>query len=457
MDKIIIKPQDGPQSQFSRSLADIAIFGGAAGGGKSFGLLLEPLYHIQKVKGFDVVAFRKTSPEIRSVGGLWDTSKEIYLNAGAIPKETTLEWLFMNGNRIKFSHMEYEKDVYAWQGSQIPLILWDELTAFSKQQFFYMLSRNRSMCGVKPYIRATCNPDSESWVAEFISWWIDQSTGFPIPERSGVLRYFMRQGDNIVWFDTYAEAQVECDKISKDIHPKSVTFIPAKVHDNKILLKQNPDYLANLYALSLFERKQLLEGNWKVRRISGMFFKREWFKIIDTLPAGGKEARWWDRAATEPSEQNLDPDWTAGVKLRLMPNGEVFITDVRRFRKRSSYVEDSILNTAQQDGIACAVVGEQEPGASGKSEVENYMRILKGFNAHFFPSTSDKVTSCLPFSAQCERGNVKLLRAPWNEAFLNELESFNGSDKGHDDQADASGKGYNYLASAPSGLRVTTM
>lgn len=419
--------------------------------------MLEPLYHITRIKGFDVVAFRKTSPEIRSVGGLWDTSKEIYLNAGAVPKESTLEWFFPNGNRIKFSHMEYEKDVYAWQGSQVPLFLWDELTAFSKQQFFYMLSRNRSMCGVKPYVRATCNPDSESWVAEFISWWIDQQTGFPIPERSGVLRYFMRQGDNILWFDTYEEAQKECNKISKDIHPKSATFIPAKVHDNKILLKTNPDYLANLYALSLFERKQLLEGNWKVKKVSGMFFKREWFEIIDTLPAGGKACRFWDRAATEPSEQNPDPDWTAGVKMIKYPNGEIVISDVRTFRKRSQYVEDAIKNTAIQDGVECAVCGEQEPGASGKAEAENYVRLLQGFNVHFFPSTKDKLTRSLPFSAQCERRNVKLLRGSWNESFLNNLEAFDGSGKFHDDETDSGSGAYNYLCSAPSAFQICVL
>jgi hypothetical protein len=80
--------------------------------------------------------------------------------------------------KIKFSHLQLATTVYDWQGAQITLICFDKLTHFTAHQFFYMASRNRSNCGVKPYIRATCNPDADSWVAEFLAWWIDQETGF---------------------------------------------------------------------------------------------------------------------------------------------------------------------------------------------------------------------------------------------------------------------------------------
>jgi hypothetical protein len=86
--------------------------------------------------------------------------------------------------------------VHAWKGAQITLICFDELTHFSAHQFFYMVSRNRSTCGVRPYIRATCNPDADSWVADFLSWWIDPESGHPIRERAGVLRYFSME-----WFE----------------------------------------------------------------------------------------------------------------------------------------------------------------------------------------------------------------------------------------------------------------
>jgi len=90
------------------------------------------------------------------------------------------EWRWPRG-KIKFSHLQFETTVYDWQGPQITLICFDELTHFSAHQFFYMVSRNRSTCGVQPYIRGTCNPDAESWVADFLSWWIDTRTATRSP------------------------------------------------------------------------------------------------------------------------------------------------------------------------------------------------------------------------------------------------------------------------------------
>ena len=194
----IIQPQDGYQMQALSSSADIVIGGGAAGVGKTFTLLLDPLRHIH-IKDFGGVIFRRTSPQIKAQGGLWDTSLSLYsLIPGAEPKETNSSWSFSNISKLKFNHLEYEKNVFDWQGSQIPFIGFDELTHFSENMFFYLLSRNRSVCGVRPYVRATCNPDPDSWVSDFISWWIDKETGFPIPERSGVLRYFIKDNDSYI-------------------------------------------------------------------------------------------------------------------------------------------------------------------------------------------------------------------------------------------------------------------
>ncbi|MCK5432117.1 MAG: terminase family protein, partial [Gammaproteobacteria bacterium] len=168
-----IKPQSGPQELFLSSCADIVIFGGGAGGGKTVGILLEGLRH-KDVKGFGVVIFRRTYPEIKNEGSLWDTSAIFYPLIGGEAVESALLWKFKSGTSIRFAHLQHEKDKYDWQGSQIPLIEMDELTHFTESQFFYLMSRNRSTCGVKPYIRATCNPDADSWVARFIDWWIGE-------------------------------------------------------------------------------------------------------------------------------------------------------------------------------------------------------------------------------------------------------------------------------------------
>jgi hypothetical protein len=269
----IIKPQPGYQEKALSNSADILIGGAAAGVGKTYTLLLDPIRYINRIKGFGGVIFRRTTTQIRNEGGLWDTSVGLYPHIQGYPKESYLEWSFKYGNQIKFSHLEHEKNILDWQGAQIPFIGFDELTHFSRKMFFYLLSRNRSVCGVKPYVRATCNPDPESWVAEFIGWWIDQETGYAIPERDGIVRYLVVDGENYIWGDTEAEV---IEKASYLIQPlveksgidpkefiKSVSFVSGNIYDNKELLKVNPGYLANLLSQDEATKASLLHSNWK--------------------------------------------------------------------------------------------------------------------------------------------------------------------------------------------------
>jgi hypothetical protein len=267
-----IAAQPGPQTAFLRSGADICIYGGAAGGGKTAGLILEPLRHVGRVANFTAVFFRRTMPQITNPGALWDESLNFYPRLGGTPHLRLREWRWPRGGKIKFSHLQFETTVYDWQGAQITLICFDELTHFSAHQFFYMVSRNRSTCGVRPYIRATCNPDADSWVADFLSWWIDPESGHPIPERAGVLRYFVRIAEKIVWADRPEELMEDLlrgQELPPGIDPPlpmSVTFIPATVFDNPALLRVNPEYLAWLLSLPTLERERLLAGNWKINR-----------------------------------------------------------------------------------------------------------------------------------------------------------------------------------------------
>ena len=280
---IKIAPQPGPQTQFMQTSADIAIFGGAAGGGKTYSLLMDPLRYINN-PDFGAVFFRRTTPQIRNEGGLWDESVKIYRQFGATPVEHTLLWRFPSGASISFAHLEHEKTVHNFQGSQICAIFMDELCHYTSKQFWYMLSRNRSTCGVRPYVRATCNPDADSWVAGFISWWIDQDTGYPIPERSGKLRWFVRVGDNLHWADRKRDLAHLRDPVTGEpIPPKSLTFIPALLTDNKILMQSDPNYIASLMALPPVERERLLGGNWKIRW-SGIDFLPESAWLVDNRP-----------------------------------------------------------------------------------------------------------------------------------------------------------------------------
>lgn len=461
-----IKPQPGPQEQFLSTPADIAIYGGAAGGGKTYGLLLEPVRHHQN-KDFGGVIFRRTSPQIHSEGGLWDTSEELYPHLGATPKEHTAEWNFPSEAKLKMSHLQHEKNILDWQGSQITFIGFDELTHFTKKQFFYLLSRNRSISGIKPYVRATCNPDADSWVADFIAWWIDQreelETGQKNPnyghyrkDRVGKIRYFTKDGDSIIWGDTKQEVIDQVPHLFKhealkDSNPedliKSVTFIPSNVYDNPALLEKDPGYLANLMALDPVEKERLLGGNWKIKAAAGNYYKKEWFPIVEEAPDHLKMViRYWDLASTEPNPDNDDPDYTAGVKYGIDKNGFYYVLDVRRDRKNPGEVEKLLSSSANMDGYGVPIYIEQEPGSSGKILISTLARgILKGYEVHGKKATGDKVLRAGPSSAAASRGEIRLVRGSWNDAFLNELENFPPGDKGHDDQVDALSGAHNQI------------
>lgn len=302
--KIILAPQKGPQERFLATPADICIYGGAAGGGKTFGLLLDALRHKDN-KNFNAVIFRRDYTQVTSPGGLWDSSKKIYNYVkGSCPRNTPkLHWLFPSGASVNFAHLKSDEDCLSWQGSQMTMLGFDELTHFSEYQFFYMLSRNRTDSGIAPYVRATCNPDADSWVAEFIRWWIDQGTGYPIPARSGKLRWMVRLNETIHWFDTRQEAvdaaiENGMDREKAMIMAKSVTFIASTLQDNKILMKNDPGYMANLLALAMVERERLLYGNWKIKAAAGLMFKRTKVNMLEVLPADViLWARGWDLAA----------------------------------------------------------------------------------------------------------------------------------------------------------------
>ncbi|WP_169545001.1 phage terminase large subunit [Sneathiella aquimaris] len=432
-----IKPQPGPQERFLSSKADIAIYGGAAGGGKSFALLLEPLRHVTDPL-FRAVLFRRTGKQIRVEGGLWDASRQIYGALGAAAKETDLLWRFPSGATISCGYMEHEKNRFDWQGTEITYIGFDELTHFSQNQFFYLLSRNRSMAAIRPYIRATCNPDADSWVAGFVRWWIDPETGYADPTKSGKIRWFVRDGNDLVWGDCPEDLLVDYP----DQVPKSVTFVAASVDDNAILMARDAGYKSNLAALDRVERERLLHGNWKIRPAAGYYFKRSWFSMTRSIPVTEASVRGWDLAATAETERESG-DWTVGAKVSRDTNGGYIVEHVERFKGSPAEVEARIETRAREDGQQVQIALPQDPGQAGKAQAASMVRRLSGFRVRATAVTGSKVTRAAPFSAQVEGGNVRLLEGNWNESFINELEGFPSGR--HDDQVDAVVEAFNAL------------
>ena len=407
---------------------------GAAGGGKSWSLLYEPMRHIGNKK-FECVIFRRNSNQIMNAGGLWDASFELYGQyRGALPiKSPAPYWKFPSGAKVSFRHLERDESVHKWQGTEICLIEFDELTHFTEKMFFYMLSRNRSTCGVEPYVRASCNPDADSWVAKFIEWWIDSETGYAIEERSGKIRYMARINEEIIWGNTKEEVVQAAHDADYDVEiteddVKSVSFVSSNVYDNEVLLKTNKTYLSNLKALSIVERERLLYGNWKIKAAKGLYFPRSALpELLTEVP--DDVTRWvrgWDLAATDTDEGG-DPAYTASVLLGKRKNGRYVIADATNNRFKAEKVRALVKQCAVADKAKYKRVKIRmsiDPGQAGKEQSQSYVKMLAGFSISTVRETGSKESRAEPFAAQWQAGNVDVVAGPWTETLLGQYESF---------------------------------
>lgn len=414
------------------------IYGGAAGGGKSYALLLDAAIPaaLRPVPGYGAVIFRRTMKQIMQTGGLWDTSQKIYPLASGKPRKTPwLGWEWAQYNTtVRFQHLQYEDDKLDWQGAQLDYVGFDELTHFTEGQFFYLLSRLRSTTGgIKPVLRATTNPDPESWVKRFLAPWVDDA--YPDPAASGEVRWFYRSDDTIVWVGS---PDARPPHLSRgEVH--SVTFIEAHLEDNPALMESDPDYRGRIQAMPLVERIILSGGPnaWNVR-VEGNLFKRQWFEIVDAPPAELRAVvRRWDLAGTEPRKGMNDPDWTCGVKLSVTPGGVYYVLDALFAQDTPAQVQRLVKQTAELDGYGVPIRIPQDPGQAGKGQLHDFVTLLDGYDVGGEPETGSKLTRAKPFSAQAEVGNVKLVRGHWNEQWLNQITAF-PNPRVHDDAVDAS-------------------
>lgn len=420
---IVLRPNMGPQEAFLSTPADIAIYGGAAGSGKSFATALDPLRHVHR-KGFGAVVFRRESTRLIGSGSIWEETSGIYPGLGAKPRESpVLEWRFPSGALIEFRHLQHEKDRLAHSGKQYAAIYFDELTEFEEAQFWFLLSRNRSTCGIRPYVRATCNPDPDSFVRQLIDWWIGPD-GLPIAERSAVVRWFVREGDDLVWGDSEAELKARFP----DRNPLSLTFIAAKLEDNP---KGDPTYRDKLNALPLVERSRLLGGNWNMRAAAGLVFPRACWPLVERVPGEIRtRIRAWDRAATKDGG-----DWTRGVLLYVLTDGRYLVADVVGIQGSPGEVEALIKRTAELDGVEVEIGLWQDPGADGVAVRDHMTDELKGFRVHTIRAARNKLAYAGTWSARVEQGRVLLLRGTWTANFIAELDAFPSGK--NDDQVDA--------------------
>lgn len=471
------RPQFVPRSEKQRLIlsdedADVLLCGGGAGGSKSYTCLMKALKYVQDPAA-RVVIVRESYPTLKLSGGLWDESQGIYSYFGGVPKIQRLTWEFPNGATIQFAALP--DNIKEWQGMQASHILVDEAASFKESDILFLLSRLRS-AKYKGHLNLTmtCNPDNASFLFKWVEYCIDEQ-GIPKEGTEDIVRYFVNLAGSMQWGSSpeeLYEAHGAGKTLGVDFIPMKFRFIPLTVYDNPVLLKTNPGYLANLLAQPLVDQLRYLHGSWTAKDTGDMYFDRSWVEIVDELPVNPTgRIRAWDFAASEATEMSANvPDYTVGVKMSRDKYGTYYIEDVIRFQARTDKVIKTVIETAHMDGLEdCDVCIPVDPAAAGKTAAMFYMKLLaeSGISAKTKATTSNlgKLTRFKPFCALAESRSVKVLKAPWNDAFLAELEAFKGDKESmrrfKDDQVDAVSDAFAMLArqiTMPSfSMNITTL
>ena len=453
----VIAPASIPQELFINSDADITIASGSAGSSKSFSILLRWFRYINCPHSRGVI-FRRTSTQLSSQGGLWEEAQSLFGKLYGKRLKVSIKQMkltFPSGASLQFSHYENEQAKEKFKGLQADYIAFDEATEFTEEMIVYLRSRNRNALAEKDHkacmVMAT-NPHCDSFLKDWVWWWLDPETGIPDPAKRGVTRFFVKQRDgSLEWYDT-REAAEAIYGTEEDSGITSMCVIGSTVYDNPYISKA---YIGKLKELSRVEQDRLLHGSWTAREENSGYFKREWLtKVNHPNIKATQRVRSWDLAASEPSETYRDPDWTAGVLISKDKDKIYTIENVVRCRKKFLGVEQLILDTAYEDGKDVIITLPLDAGAGGQS----YARTLQGklsehgFTVRLIKPKANKVLRFGPFASMAEAGFVHYVSddylpsdQKWNEVYLNELEQFDGGRKGHDDQVDSSSDSFNYI------------
>lgn len=451
--KIILAPASKKQELFLNSSTTITLCGGAAGSGKSYTLLLIALKFMQHPRATGCI-FRRTSKQLTAAGGIWQEAVNMYTSiypegSGLRIRHKDTEIIFPNGATLKFSHMQHESNRFDHKGAQYSFVAFDEATDFTEEMVTYLMSRMRNAyVDYSPQMFLLTNPDYDSFLRLWIQdYYLDPLTGIPDPEKAGHVRYFYRQGNTMLWYNSLEEAQA-VHGTGAESGISSFSFIPANCYDNPPLLKAQPDYISRLMSLPRVEMEKLLLGSWFARLESTGLFKRTWTALVPHANARAKKrVRAWDLAFSLPSEAYPNPDWTRGILLSKDSKNKYTIEDVASARQRVHDVEQLIFETAIQDGFGTIISIPQDPNASAGAYAKDLQRRLSemGFVCKLQKPTKSKILRFAPFASVAEAGFVDVVEADWNKDLFDELEVFDGGRKYKDDQVDALSDGFAIL------------
>ena len=417
------------QARFLSCTARECGYGGAAGGGKSFASIIHPLRWVHN-PNFRALYLRRES---KYLGDAIDKSRKLYTHVGGtFVQSPKMVWTFPSGATIWMSHCEHEKDIANYDSYEFNVVIFEELTHFTERMYTEIAARIRSTDRTLPLqLRSTFNPGGpgHDWVFARFAAWLDPKHARPA--KPGEVRHYVGN----------EEASAPSER------SLSRTFIGARLSDNPHI---GPEYRAQLAQLDAVRRAQLEDGDWLIRPAAGLLFKRAWWAdasmVLDSPPYVGRFIRYWDRAATEPSETNRDPDWTVGAKWCLEPDGRYVVCDVIRLRGRPAAVEAAIVAAAVLDGSHVEQVLEQDPGQAGVADVDNLVAALAKAArvGRAIRPTGKKDVRAGPASALCERRMVRIVRGLWNDVWLAMHEAF-PTPGVHDDDVDTTSGAVAYL------------
>lgn len=463
----VIQPASKPQEMFltTPDWVDICFYGGQAGGGKTWAGLAHHLKYINDPL-YRGLTLRRTTPMLLKPGAVWDEAKQLYkeFDPNCRIKIKDLKIVASSGGEVQFSHFERVDDTDNFQGAQISSCVMEELCQFEEPQFDYILSRLRTKAKMKPNMRATMNPDAQSWVRKYVDWYLyppdHELHGRPDPAKQGVIRWFVRIDNELHWANSKEEILEQFPKST----PLSFRFISASVYDNPYI---EPSYIAFLEGLPRIQKELLLWGNWDARPEGEGLIKRDWFRECDEEPAWTdivRTVRAYDFAGTiKTQDMTYDPDYTTCIKLSKLKNGEYFIHDVQRIRIRFGQWADFVLENARRDGNKVDIILPIDPNPAAKAATQMMARQIseEGFFVRTMKASGKKIDRFRPFASFTMNGGMNILKncgtdyenKVYNDLkfFYNELEGFTGERKsgvnGHDDLVDICSDAFMALAS----------
>lgn len=450
---MIPHPPSSQQLEFLGLTCEEALYGGAAGGGKSDAGLMGALQYVH-VPGYSAGLFRRTNVDLLMPDALLDRANTWFRPA----VEAGKAWFDADAHTyhfetkpgaadatIHFGYVQYERDLLRYQGSRFHYVFVDELGQWPEKYYRFLFSRIRRKKSeaVPLRMRSGSNPGGpgHSWIkARFIEHATHIHQGTDV--REDMRRRFSSRAAMPIPRVYASPPSKESEELAKamGLEAQGAFFVPAFSDDNPGL--DVASYRAQLARMMPTEREWYEKGNWDAAA-SGEYFTASSFEYVDQEPAGVLWIRSWDFAATE-LKPGKDPDWSVGARCGfLFPvvegkrvNAPRFVVaNIKRFRKEPAGTQTEVVQTAKSDGRRTRILMEQEGGSAGKTVIHNWQtQSLVGFIVEGMRKTGPKSEYWMPLARFAAKQPIVLVRGSWNQEFTDELTSLPA---GHDDQADA--------------------